>query len=76
MGWLKRVLRYLAHFPEKGRMIILGKKLYLHGASDADWGGEEMSMKSTTSAYLALGDYGVVELQQAPEEGGGLQHGG
>ena len=31
MGWLKRVLRYLAHFPEKGRMIIPGKKLYLHG---------------------------------------------
>ena len=41
-------------------MIIPGKKLYLHGASDADWGGEEMSMKSTTGAYLALGDYGVV----------------
>ena len=59
-GWLKRVLRYLAHFPEKGRMIIPGKKLYLHGASDADWSGEEMSMKSTTGAYLALGDYGVV----------------
>ena len=60
MGWLKRVMRYLAHFPEKGRMIIPGKKLYLHGASDADWGGEDMSMKSTTGAYLALGDYGVV----------------
>ena len=41
-------------------MIIPGKKLYLHGASDADWGGEEVSMKSTTGAYLALGDYGVV----------------
>ena len=40
-------------------MIIPGKKLYLHGASDVDWGGDEMSMKSTTSAYLALGDYGV-----------------
>ena len=36
---LKRVLRYLAHFPEKGRMIMPGNKLYLHGASDADWGG-------------------------------------
>ena len=45
---------------DKGRMIIPGKKLYLHGASDADWGGEDMSMKSTTGAYLALGDYGVV----------------
>ena len=30
-------LQYLAHFPDKGRMIIPGKKLYLHGASDADW---------------------------------------
>ena len=54
-------------------MIIPGKKLYLHGASDADWGGEEMSMKSTTGAYLALGGYGVV---WTPEEGGGLKHGG
>ena len=60
MGWLKRVMRYLAHFPDKGRMIIPGKKLYLHGASDADWGGEEVSMKSTTGAYLALGDIGAV----------------
>ena len=60
MGWLKRGLRYLAHFPEKGLMIIPGKKLYLHGASDADWGGENTSMKSTTGAYLALGDFGVV----------------
>ena len=40
IGWLERLLRYLAHFPDKGRMIIPGKKLYLHGASDADWGGK------------------------------------
>ena len=54
------MLRYLAHFPDKGRMIIPGKKLYLHGASDGGWGGEGFSMKSTTGAYLALGDVGVV----------------
>jgi hypothetical protein len=60
MSWLKRALRYLAYFPEKGTMIIPGKKLYLHGASDADWGGEDVSMKSTSGAYLALGDFGVV----------------
>ena len=59
MSWLKRLLRYLAHFPDKGTMIIPGKKLYLHGASDADWGGEEVSMKSTTGAYLAPGDIRV-----------------
>ena len=60
MSWLKRALRYLAYFPEKGTMIIPGKKLYFHGASDADWGGEDVSMKSTSGAYLALGDFGVV----------------
>ena len=49
---LAEALAALLGFPEKGRMIIPGKKLYLHGASDADWGGEEVSMRSTTGAYL------------------------
>ena len=60
MAWLKRALRYLAHFPEKGIMLIPGPKLYLHGGSDADWGGDDASMKSTSGEYLSLGDVGLV----------------
>ena len=37
-----------------------GSKLYLHGGSDADWGGDEISQKSTSGDYLSLGDLGVI----------------
>ena len=46
MRWIKQLLRYLAHDSEKGIILAPGSKLYLHGSSDADWGGDEISQKS------------------------------
>jgi hypothetical protein len=60
MRWTKQLLRYLAHDPEKGIILAPGSKLYLHGGSDADWGGDEISQKSTSGDYLSLGTLGVI----------------
>ena len=60
MRWVKQLLRYLSYDPEKGIIPALGNKLYLHGGSDADWGGDEISQKSTSGDYLCLGAMGVI----------------
>jgi hypothetical protein len=60
IGWAKQLLRYVANEPEKGLMIDPGDKLYLHGGSDSDWGGDDTTCKSTSGGYLALGDIGLV----------------
>jgi histone deacetylase 1/2 len=58
--WTKQLLRYLALDPARGIIIDPGEVLYLHGGSDADWGGDEISQRSTSGNYLCLGKVGVV----------------
>jgi hypothetical protein len=60
MSWIKRMHRYLANDPEKGIILAPGDELVLHGGSDADWGGDEISQKSTGGHWLMLGKLGLV----------------
>jgi len=52
---LKRVLRHLADFCDKGVFISTTAPLNLHAYSDADWAGDKDDYISTTGYLLYLG---------------------
>ena len=60
MNWAKQIMRYLKGDPERGIILEPGPTLWLHGASDSDWGGEARSSKSTGGGYLMLGKQALV----------------
>jgi histone deacetylase 1/2 len=41
--------------PEKGLILAPGDKLFLHASSDSDWGGDAISLKSTSGGLISLG---------------------
>ena len=67
IDWTKQMLRYLAGSPDRGIILDPGDRPFLHGGSDADWGGDVLSEKSTGGGYLMLGKQALTcfEIQQA-----------
>ena len=72
MTWTKQVLKYLASDPDKGIILTPGDKLYLWGSSDSDWGGDAMTMKSTSAGGLRISRKASMDrlLQSTAAEGG------
>ena len=52
---MDQVLKYLVSDPDKGIILTPGDKLYLWGSSDSDWGGDTLTMKSTSAGGLSPG---------------------
>lgn len=47
---VKQILRYLKHTAEMGILFKLGGSNTIEGFTDADWAGDQESMKHATSS--------------------------
>jgi hypothetical protein len=61
MSYGMRVISYLASCPDKGLLLGGPGPLRLSAASDADWGGDAKTSRSTSGGAIFLGDGGAID---------------
>ena len=61
MGYGMRVVSYLASCPDKGLLLGGAGPIKLTAASDADWGGDAATCKSTSGGAVFLGNGGAID---------------